>query len=81
MSVQVEFDPKVQEKTNGAAGATVSGTTVREALYQVAVSHPSLRLFNCEGEMRSVFHIRQGDAPTTLDAPVSDGDTVTLALS
>ena len=80
MSIQVEFDPKVQDKTGGAAGQTVTASTVREALYQVAASYPMLRLFNCEGEMRSVFHIRQENAPTTLDTPVRDGETVTLAL-
>lgn len=80
MSIQVEFDSKVQEKTGGAAGKDVTASTVREALYQVAAAYPALRLFNCEGEMRSVFHIRQGDTPTTLDSSLNDGDAVLLAL-
>jgi hypothetical protein len=80
MSVQVQFDPQVEAKA-GAPGHSATGQTVREALYQVGAVYPALRLFNCEGEMRSVFHIRQGDDPIALDAPVADGDTVTLALS
>ncbi len=80
MTVQVQFDPQVQEKAGGAFGVTATAATVREALYQVARQHPSLRLFNCEGEMRSVFRIRRGNADAALDAPVQEGDSLVLGL-
>ncbi len=80
MTIHVQFDPKVQEKAGGSAGQTVAAQTVREALSQVARQYPALRLFNCEGEMRSVFHVRRDDADTALDSPAHDGETLMLAL-
>ncbi len=80
MTIQVQFDPQVQEKAGGASGQTATAATVREALFQVARQHPSLRLFNCEGEMRSVYHVRQGDSVVSLDAPTREGEALTLSL-
>jgi hypothetical protein len=80
MTIQIIFDAQVQQKIGGSAGQTVTAATTLEALYQVARQHPSLRLFNCEGEMRSVYKIFRENAPLALDAPVQEGDTVLLSL-
>jgi hypothetical protein len=80
MTIQVLFDTQVQQKVGGSTGQTVTAATAREALYQVARQHPSLRLFNCEGEMRSVYKIFRENAPLALDATMQEGDSVLLSL-
>lgn len=80
MAVTVEFDQRVSELAGGAAGMPVTAPTVREALFQVARHFPALRLFNCEGELRSIMRVRRGGAPVALADPVQDGETVRLGI-
>lgn len=80
MAVNIEFDGRVRELAGGADGLEVTAPTVREALYQVARSYPSLRLFNCEGELRSIIKLQRNGTPTTLADTVQDGDAVRLSV-
>lgn len=80
MAIHVEFDPRVSELTGGAAGIDVSGNTVQEALFQVSKAYPALRMFNCEGELRSILKVARNTAPAPLADPVQDGETLRLSV-
>lgn len=80
MAYPVEFDNTVAQWAGGETGTQASGSTVQEALFQVARSYPSFRLFNCEGELRSIVKVSRNDVPAKLDEPLVDGDTLRLSV-
>ncbi|HLV78864.1 MAG TPA: hypothetical protein VKT32_01245 [Chthonomonadaceae bacterium] len=83
MAVTIRLNEKLVQWSGGAPEATVTAATVRQALHQLARQQPALatRLFNCDGELRTIFRFtRQGEL-LSLDTPLHDGDTLLLELA
>lgn len=80
MAVTVQLDPALSSMTGGATTLTVEGSTVREAMVQVARTFPSLRLINCEGEMRGIMKVLRNGSRADLAEPLHDGDTLLLTV-
>ncbi|HZT42850.1 MAG TPA: MoaD/ThiS family protein [Chthonomonadaceae bacterium] len=83
MAVTIKLNEKLVQWSGGTAEATVTAATVREALLQLARQQPALatRLFNCDGELRTLFRFTRNGEPVTLDTPLHDGDTLLLELA
>lgn len=80
MAIHVEFDGKVIEWANGANGIDVDGATIQEALYKVSKAYPSFRMFNCDGELRSILKVKRGTEQADLKAVALEGETLTLSV-
>jgi hypothetical protein len=82
LAVTIRLNEKLVQWSGGAAEAAVTAGTVREALLQLARLQPALatRLFNCDGEIRTLFRFLRNGEPLTLDTPLHDGDTLHLEL-
>jgi len=81
MAVRVEFDEKLRQWASGAEGVDVKTTTVHGALIEVAKAYPSFRMFNCDGELRSILRFRKNGQPVAVSEPLTEGDTVQLSAS
>ncbi len=74
MIIPIEFDERLSHMAGGASGLDVSATSVHRALIQVAKAYPTFRMFNCDGELRSILRIaRNGFAPTNAEFALSPG--------
>lgn len=80
MPVTIEFDETIGRLAGGATELQVDGKSVQDVLVQVARQYASLRLFNCEGEMRSIVRVTRDGAPVALADAVADGDRLRLAV-
>lgn len=78
VAIKVEFDEKVGRMIGGAGGMTVDAASVHGALIQVARTYPSLHMFNCEGELRSILKVQKNGATATVKDELADGDTLRL---
>ena len=80
MTVPVEFDERLTQVAGGASGLEVSASSVHGALVQVAKSFPAFRMFNCDGELRSILRIQRNGLPAAVADPLADGDHLRLSL-
>ncbi len=83
MAVRIQFDPSMARLATGLEELEVPPGTIKEALVAVARRFPLLqsRLFNCEGEMRTIVRLRRNGEPADAAGQVSDGDTLLLTLA
>ena len=86
MAVAIELNPRLAEMVGGAESLSVDAATVKDAVIALARIHRGIgaRVFNCEGELRSVLKIEVNGQPVPADqagsAAVSHGDTIRLSL-
>lgn len=80
MAIKVEFDEKVSQMIGGAEGMAVDAASVHGALIQIARTYPSLHMFNCEGELRSILKVQMNGQPATVRDELNDGDTLRLLI-
>ena len=81
MAVTVEFGDSLRARLGGAEDMEVAAGTVHSALIRVAQSYPSLHLFNCEGELRSILRLHKNGQPAAAAETLQDGDRLMLSLS
>lgn len=83
MAATVRLEAKVAQLAGSADETTVTAANVREALHQLARVYPALgaRLFNCDGDLRSVFRILINGQIATSDTKIQDGDVLLLELA
>ncbi len=80
MTIPIEFDDRLTEIAGGATGLEVSAASVHGALIQVAKAHPAFRMFNCDGELRSILRVARNGAPAAIGDALAEGDTLKLSL-
>ena len=80
MTIPIEFDDRLIELADGATGLEVNATSVHGALIQVAKAHPKFRMFNCDGELRSILRVHRNGAPATIGDALAEGDALRLSL-
>ena len=80
MTIPIEFDDRLTEMADGTAGLTVSATSVHGALIQVAKAHPKFRMFNCDGELRSILRVHRNGTPAAIGDALAEGDSLRLSL-
>ena len=80
MTIPVEFDERLSQIAGGAAGLDVSATSVHGALIQVAKAYPAFRMFNCDGELRSILRVSRNGQPAQVADHLGDGDRLRLAF-
>ena len=80
MTIPIEFDDRLSELADGAAGLEVNATSVHGALIQVAKAHPKFRMFNCDGELRSILRVHRNGSPAAIGDPLVEGDLLRLSL-
>ena len=84
MSVTVRIPTVLRGATGGAPTVSANGTTIGEILGQLAAEHPGVKpqLFNEDGTLHKFLNVYVNDDDVRylggLDAPVADGDEVTL---
>ncbi len=87
MSVSVQIPTALRSFAGGQAAVDVNGSTVGEALAQLADAHPNLRkhLFNDEGKLRSFVNVYVNDEDIRhqqgTDTPVADGGSILIVPS
>ena len=80
MAIKVEFSDKLRQWIGDTQDLEVSAETVHQALFQVARAYPSLHMFNCEGELRSILRFTRNGHPAKVTDALHDGDTVQLTV-
>jgi len=80
MTIPIEFDARLTEIAGGTPGLSVSATNVHGALIQVAKAHPAFRMFNCDGELRSILRVHRNGAPAFVGDALAEGDALRLSL-
>lgn len=86
MPLTIELNPRLAELAGGVATLQVEAETVKDAVVALAKVQRGIgaRVFNCEGELRSVLKIQVNGQPVPADrasdTAVSDGDTIQLAF-
>ncbi len=80
MAITVEFDEKVSRMIGGAEGMALDAASVHGALIQIARTYPSLHMFNCEGELRSILKVQRNGQPATGRYELNDGDSLRLYM-
>ena len=80
MTIPIEFDERLSQIAGGATGLEVNATSVHGALIQVAKAYPAFRMFNCDGELRSILRLHRNGEPAQVADPLAEGDTLRLSL-
>ena len=79
-TIPIESDDRLTELAGGATGLEVNATSVHGALIQVAKAHPKFRMFNCDGELRSILRVHCKGAPAAIGDTLAKGDALRLSL-
>jgi MoaD family protein len=84
VSITVRIPTVLRSATGGAATISATGSTIGEILAQLATDHPGVKpqLFNEDGTLHKFLNVYVNDDDVRylggLQAPVADGDEVTL---
>lgn len=84
MAITVRIPTVLRAATGGQAVIEGTGTSIGEILGAIAAQHPGvqLQLFNADGSLHKFLNVYVNDDDVRylggLDAPVADGDEVTL---
>jgi sulfur-carrier protein len=80
----VKIPPVLRPQTGGASEVAASGTTVGEALRDLAEAHPATRdqLFTADGDLNRYVNVYVNDEDVRvlegLETPVGDADTLVI---
>jgi len=84
VATTVRIPTVLRPATSGAAALDIDGATVGEVLGKLSADYPALtsQLFNDDGSLHRFLNVYVNDDDVRylggLDAPVADGDDVTL---
>lgn len=84
MTVSIRIPTPLRKFTAGQESVAVEGTTVGEALDNLASDHPELKakIFSDKGEVRRFVNIFANDEDIRfqekLDTPVAEGDQISI---
>lgn len=84
MAITVRIPTVLRAATGGQAVIEGTGTSIGEILGAIAAQHPGVQpqLFNADGSLHKFLNVYVNDDDVRylggLDAPVADGDEVTL---